>query len=299
MKKMKKGVPFVLLSTTLALSGLLVVPQAGKAADSTIVDQGVSGEAGGSVDLTLQPPSGTAPQNPVPLPGTLPELPNVLQVDLPSGHEVHQPFMIGFPDGNFRPTAPITRAEAAAIVARVKKLSYDQDLDKPYSDLAKNHWAYRYITSVSKVGYMHGYPDGTFRPDQPITRAELTVLVLQVRGIEPLPSTEGFSDTLNHWASSAIATAKSLGIVNGVGDNLFLPDDQTERQAAAKLLDLAFLRGPLADGETKVQQHFSDVPRDSWCFGWVEEAAKVAHESVRSGVEESLIKYHPELTQMQ
>lgn len=271
MKKMKKGVPFLLLASTFALTGMLGAPQAGKAADGqTTVEQGVSGEAGGSADLTVQP-----------------------------GNEIHQPFMIGFPDGKFHPTAPITRAEAAAVVARVKKLAYDKELDKPYTDVSTSHWGHRYITSVTQASYMQGYPDGSFRPNQPITRAELTVLVLLVRGIEPLPAPEGFSDTANHWASQFIGTAKQLGLVNGVGNNLFLPDDQTERQAAAKLLSLAFLRGPLADGEAQVKQHFPDVPRDSWSFGWVEEAAVEAHESVRTGIEESLVKYRPELTEMQ
>lgn len=219
------------------------------------------------------------------------------QVSILPESEIHQPFFVGFPDGNFHPQASFTRAEAATVVAKVKKLPFDGDPQTPYTDVDKNHWAYKFITSVTKAGYMKGYGNGTFRPDEPISRAELVALVLQVRAIPPVPNLAGFTDTADHWAKDLIATAKSLGFVSGVGDNKFLPDDATERQVAAKMFGVAFLRGPLVDGDIPVKQHFPDVKKEDWSFGWVEEASVEAHESMRSGLAERLIRYRPDVTE--
>lgn len=231
--------------------------------------QEVSGEAGGSIYVTTE-----------------------------AGTEIHQPFLVGFNDGLFHPEAAFTRAEAAAVVARLKDLPPPTQSAPTYSDVNTGNWAYRYIESVTKAGYMKGYGDGTFHPNRPISRAELTVLMLAVRGIPTQPIL-GFSDTNNHWAKDAIGTAKSLGLVSGRGDNLFYPDAPTQRQEAAKMVDEAFLRGPLQDGDIAVVQHFPDVSKSSWAFGWVEEAAKVAHEAVRTPTGEKLVRYLPDQTHIQ
>ncbi|MEB3100997.1 S-layer homology domain-containing protein [Ferviditalea candida] len=100
----------------------------------------------------------------------------------------------------------------------------------------------------------------------------------------------GFADTAGHWAEDIIGTAKSLGLVDGIGGNLFEPDQYIERQSAAKLIAVGLFRGELKDGDVPVIQHFPDIPPDLWSFGWVEEASSVAHESVHRNIgEESLI----------
>ena len=76
----------------------------------------------------------------------------------------------GYTDGSFRPDAAITRAEFAAIAARFDKLSGGI---KTFSDVPTDHWAYAAITSAAEKGWVNGYSDGTFRPDNAITRAEV------------------------------------------------------------------------------------------------------------------------------
>ena len=76
----------------------------------------------------------------------------------------------GYTDGSFRPDAAITRAEFAAIAARFDKLSGG---NKTFSDVPTDHWAYAAITSAAEKGWVNGYSDGTFRPDNAITRAEV------------------------------------------------------------------------------------------------------------------------------
>ena len=76
----------------------------------------------------------------------------------------------GYTDGTFRPNAAITRAEFAAIAARFDKLSGG---DKTFTDVPTDHWAYAAITSAAEKGWVNGYADGTFRPNNAITRAEV------------------------------------------------------------------------------------------------------------------------------
>ncbi|NGQ93980.1 S-layer homology domain-containing protein [Brevibacillus sp. SYP-B805] len=211
------------------------------------------------------------------------------------GKEIHQPFFVGYPDGKFHPRSYLTRAETAAIIARIKNLKGSTS-KQLYQDVPSDHWAYRYISQVTNAGYMNGN-NRFFHPDDPISRAELVTLVLRLRGVRPVPL-EGFTDTTKHWAGNFIATAKKLDFIDGINDKKFLPNGYTERQTAAKLISVALYRGPLVDGERKVVQHFPDVPRSHWSFGWVEEASMVAHESIRKGMgEEHLIRYLPDQTE--
>jgi hypothetical protein len=217
-------------------------------------------------------------------------------VEIGIGTEIHQPFFIGYPDGNFHPTSYLTRAETAAIVARIKKLS-GSDPKQHYKDVTQKHWAYRYIHQVTHAGYMNGH-NGYFHPDAPITRAELVTLVLRLRGVRAVPL-EGFDDLQTHWAGDIVGTAKTLQFIDGMDEKTFHPDGYTDRQSAAKLINIALLRGPLVDGEQRVEQHFPDVPRNHWSFGWVEEASLIAHESIRKGRgEEHLIRYLPDQTEL-
>lgn len=90
----------------------------------------------------------------------------------------------GYPDGTFRPNAPITRAEMAKVIAMFAELNKDSE---GFKDIA-GHWAEAYIKLAAGNGWIAGYPDGTFRPDQDITRAETMTMINRV--LERVPSTE-------------------------------------------------------------------------------------------------------------
>ena len=90
----------------------------------------------------------------------------------------------GYPDGTFRPNAPITRAEMTKIIALFAKL--DKSTDR-FPDAA-GHWAEAYIRLAAGNGWIEGYPDGTFRPNQSITRAETVTMIDRV--LERVPKDE-------------------------------------------------------------------------------------------------------------
>ncbi|MDU7505032.1 MAG: S-layer homology domain-containing protein [Clostridia bacterium] len=91
---------------------------------------------------------------------------------------VNAKYMSGYPDGSFRPEAPITRAELAAMLTRD-----DKSAVKParFKDI-KGHWAAEAIGRAHAKGWISGYPDGNFRPDAPVTRAELCALFNRFAG---------------------------------------------------------------------------------------------------------------------
>ena len=101
----------------------------------------------------------------------------------------------GYSDGTFRPDAQITRAEFATIAARFD--SADIADNAPLSDLG-GHWARKYIDRAYARGWVHGYSDGTFRPDVSITRAEAMTLINNVLGRSQI-TVAGLIDGMVQW----------------------------------------------------------------------------------------------------
>lgn len=101
----------------------------------------------------------------------------------------------GYEDGTFRPNANITRAEFAAIAARFMASGYGVE-DDLFTDIA-NHWARESINDAAMTQWIHGYPDGTFLPDQVITRAEAVTLVNNV--LQRKPDADHMLDSMIKW----------------------------------------------------------------------------------------------------
>ena len=83
----------------------------------------------------------------------------------------------GYEDGSFRPDAPVTRAEFAAIASRFERLT---EGTKSFSDVPSSHWAAKYINFAATRGWVNGYADGTFRPNNSITRAEVAAVTCRL-----------------------------------------------------------------------------------------------------------------------
>lgn len=120
----------------------------------------------------------------------------------------------GYPDGTFRPDAPITRAEFTAIALA---FAYDPaDASCSYTDVSAGAWYYTYVAQATTYGWIGGYPNGTFRPNNSITRAEVCVIVNNMLGRsaderyvdrngDELVSFSDLND--NHWAYYTIMEA--------------------------------------------------------------------------------------------
>ncbi len=98
-----------------------------------------------------------------------------------------QKIVSGYPDGTFRPDAQITRAEFCKLIAKTVTRGLDPKFPtKPtFPDVDQNHWAYGYVEAVAAQGWVNGFPDGNFRPEQSITKAEV-LKILAVASDRPL-----------------------------------------------------------------------------------------------------------------
>jgi len=147
-----------------------------------------------------------------------------------------------------------------------------------FSDVRNDHKNYNAITLMSDKKILTGYEDGTFRPDDSITRAELCVVLARTLGSpngleasQPLP----FSDvTEEYWAYDFINFASSNGIINGMGDGTFLPAGKVTFEQAVKMIVCA---AGLVDKANTYQDEFdSTLGSDSkWYLGYIEAAEKM------------------------
>ncbi len=130
------------------------------------------------------------------------------------------------------------------------------------------HWAENIIVELVSSGAVSGYSDATFQPDQNITRAEFTTILVKAFKLEAKTGKD-FADIANHWAKDAIVTAAAHGIVNGYDANSFRPDKNiTREQMAVMIVKAAQLNKN--DGESK---QFIDNDKIS---SWAAEAIAIA-----------------------
>ncbi len=184
-------------------------------------------------------------------------------------HERHDGFVTGYPDGTFRPDQPITRAEVAAVVARLFEFAEDPSTTVGFGDLSDEHWARAYIAALSQRGIMVGFNDGNFHPDQPVTRAELAAVVARLQGLDPQMG-DAFADTRGHWAQGVVEAARQAGAVTGFTDGLYHPEEPATRAQFVAMVARMLGRGPLTGLPTPT---WPDVSADHWAFGYVEEAS--------------------------
>lgn len=121
-----------------------------------------------------------------------------------------QGFMIGDESEKFRPDEEVTRAQMAMIASRYKQLDADQAYGGAFSDVADEHWAEGAIAASKQAGLISGYPDGTFRPGNRMTRAEAVVLLNKMFDRLPLSgkSQPSWTDVpATHWAYGDIEEA--------------------------------------------------------------------------------------------
>lgn len=133
----------------------------------------------------------------------------------------------GFPDGTFRPNETLTRAQVSAILANELNLTL---MSSNFPDVSSSHWANDSIGAVVSQGLMSGYPDGTFKPNEPMTRAEVSSVIASAYNMTQSTSNSPFSDvSQNHWAFSSIMAMVDNHITTGYPDGTFKPSEPMTR----------------------------------------------------------------------
>ena len=158
----------------------------------------------------------------------------------------HFAYIIGYPDGTVQPGGQITRAEVATIFFRLLTDDVrDENLTKTnrYSDVAATSWYNTAVSTLSFMGIITGYPDGTFRPNAAITRAEFAAIAARFDSNGDKTAAK-FSDIANHWAKDEISIAYNNGWITGYPDGTFGPQRDITRAETMTLVNRVLDRQP-------------------------------------------------------
>lgn len=205
--------------------------------------------------------------------------------------EDHYAYLLGYEDGTVRPNGSISRAEVATVLFRLLKDDVRmQNLtkDNAYSDVSDTAWYAAAVSTLSKMGVISGYPDGTFRPNAPITRAEFAAMIARFDETAKSADTP-FTDISGHWAENAIGKAYGNGWVEGSSKTVFCPESNLTRAETATLLNRVLHRLPEKESDLLANQIvWPDNPETFWGYLAIQEATN-SHEYERKadGVHET------------
>ncbi len=147
----------------------------------------------------------------------------------------------GYPDGTFRPQSNITRAEFVTMLSRALELPKKTvESSSPFKDSSEiGAWAMPNVELAVQMGWISGYQDGTFKPNQMINRTEMTVIAARALGLHiENPDELRFSDVdqIPAWARPYISRASEIGLIKGRGNHLFVPLAHTTRAEAVSVM---------------------------------------------------------------
>lgn len=193
-------------------------------------------------------------------------------------------YIAGYPDGTFKPGKEVTRAEAVRMF--VKLVNEGKELPKnpttKFKD-ANNKWYSDEINFAVSKGFISGYSDGTFKPNQGITRAEFAQMIA-VFVKDGYPGSSNFKDVKGHWASNAIDQLYGNKKIKGFPDGTFKPDQKLTRAEAVTVLNSVFGRNTkstsFANVNTNSLKKFSDVPMSHWAYYQIIDASN-GHNAVK------------------
>ncbi|WP_415839995.1 S-layer homology domain-containing protein, partial [Paenibacillus endophyticus] len=198
------------------------------------------------LDITRRSTTGPQPEQPSGDSGTA--TPPVVLNDI-SGHwaeaeirkAVADGWVSGYPDGSFKPKREVTRAEFVLLLAESQGWKESEAVSVPeFTDIDDiGEWAQTAISMAVQKGMINGYEDGSFRPNQPITRAEMTQMIIRTLGMSvELDQSTSFADNSNipTWSLPYIAEAVKRGLVKGLDNNRFEPNRKASRAEAVVIL---------------------------------------------------------------
>ena len=198
--------------------------------------------------------------------------------DVPTGlnGKDHYAYIIGYGNNDVRPQNNITRAEVATIFFRLltdETRTANMTKSNGYNDVKDGDWFCCAVSTLSKMGIIKGYEDGSFKPNDPISRAEFAAIAARFDPDgDKTPAT--FADVTSHWAKDEISIAANHGWIKGYEDGSFKPDQKITRAETMTLVNRVLNRLP----ETKDDLHkdmktwVDNMDETAWYYLDVQEA---------------------------
>ena len=201
----------------------------------------------------------------------------VLLPALQANTDDHYSYLIGYADGTVRPNGKITRAEVATIFFRL----LDDDTRAKYwssennfSDVSADKWYNNAVSTLSRMGVIGGYADGTFRPDAPISRAEFAKIAVSFTQNNGSATYNYFTDVkTTDWFAPYVTAAKDAGLIEGYSDGSFKPESKITRAEACAIVNRTLGRKP-SKAHMKISDRIDwpDVQTTDWFYEAIMEA---------------------------
>ena len=223
---------------------------------------------GGTVTDSAKSPDVTVKSEPItPVGPSKPQL----------NYEDHYAYVVGYPDGLVHPERNITRAEVATIFFRMlldESREYFWAQENDFSDVAETDWFNNAVSTLANAQLINGYPDGSYRPNANITRAEFATIAIRFFLDEDVEIEENnLSDVKGHWAEANINLAYALELINGYPDGTFRPDQKITRAEAMAIVNRVLKRAPEKDHLLKDMIEWPDnLNTAAWYYADVQEA---------------------------
>lgn len=200
--------------------------------------------------------------------------------------EDHVAYVVGRGNHCFVPYGTVTRAEAATMYFRLLTedfRNYYWDDDASYSDVKSSDWFHVAVATLEAAGVIQDTPAyGKFRPNEPITRAEMAVMAAQFCKVSGKVADSSFRDvSSSYWAADEIAVVECAGFIQGF-NGYYRPDDTITRAECVTIINRMLERGAEAENMLPGMVTFTDVTADAWYYEAVQEAAN-SHTYDRSG----------------
>lgn len=191
--------------------------------------------------------------------------------------EIHFNYVIGYTDGTIRPNNDISRAEVATIFFRLltdeAREQYTTTAGN-FTDVKVGMWCNRAIATLTNMGIIKGYTDGSFQPNKSITRAELATIIARFAKLDV--NTKTFSDINGHWAQKNIELAAGNGWINGYEDGTFRPNNNITRAETFAMINRVLDRQTESVSDllpTSEMNMWSDnLNENAWYYKDVQEA---------------------------
>ena len=204
----------------------------------------------------------------------------------------HFQYIQGYPDNTVRPKGLITREEVAAVFYRLLDQGYRLTIltDKEnFIDVDSGRWSLKHIATLSNGNIIEGYPDGSFKPGNPITRAELAAIASKFDKLSAVQE-NSFTDIEGHWAIEYINSAAAKGWVKGYPDGTFKPDQYITRAEFVTLVNNVLGRKVHKDNISEGAKVFPDLLENMWYYEAMMEAINSHTHKMDENMSESWIE---------
>ncbi|WP_019422716.1 S-layer homology domain-containing protein [Paenibacillus sp. OSY-SE] len=167
----------------------------------------------------------------------------------------------GYENGSFQPNGTMKRAELITVINQL--FGFQETGAVSAADVTPDDWFYTEVAKAQKAGYITGYTNGRFKPEQAITRQETAVLIAHMLDLEVTGSSNAFTDTVNspEWSKGAIGAVTEAGVMQGYNENIFKPTAQVTRAEAVVILDRAYQAKNVAYDKAGVYGPETDVEK--------------------------------------